>query len=59
MNKLIKQAFFKKLADYIGSYKCPRCGYDPHTSETDQPNTCPRCGEPMITAQTSETHVES
>jgi rubrerythrin len=62
MNILIKKAFLKelnKLADYVGSYKCPECGYDSHTSEKDQPNFCPKCGATLITSSTSETHVNS
>lgn len=62
MNTLIKKAFFQellKLADNVGSYKCPECGYDAHDNELDQPDFCPYCGAAMNTSSTSETHVNS
>lgn len=62
MNQLIKQAFLKelnKIADNVGSYRCPECGYDSHDNELDQPEYCPYCGAALNTSSTAETHVNS
>jgi predicted RNA-binding Zn-ribbon protein involved in translation (DUF1610 family) len=62
MNDIIKEAFIneiQKLSDYSGSYKCPYCGFDQHSSESDYSNICPKCGKAISTAQTAETHVNS
>jgi rubrerythrin len=60
--KLASEAFddeFKKLAEAIGHYECPNCGFDSHTSEGDAPDVCPNCGEPMSDGPGYDTRTNS